>query len=140
MGFSGVVERIAQRGVNQSNVVTFEVRIEVTSENKSLLKPEMTANVDIIVAEKEDALTVPVGAVSRIKGVYSVNVLKADGSTEVREVEVGINNGEVMEIVSGLSENDTVVINEGDAFSQWGREGGPPGGGNPMRMLGGRGR
>jgi multidrug efflux pump subunit AcrA (membrane-fusion protein) len=124
-------------GVNTSNVVTFEVRIEITSENKSLLKPEMTANVEIVIAEKDNALTVPVGAVSRIRGVYSVSVLSTDGSAEVREVEVGINNGERMEIISGLDENDTIIIREGEAFSQWSREGGPPPG-NPMRFMGGR--
>src|SRR5262249_12618539 len=45
--FRGKVVRIATRGVNVSNVVTFEVKIEVLGENKTLLKPEMTANVQI---------------------------------------------------------------------------------------------
>ena len=138
--FTGVIERVAQRGVNTSNVVTFEVRIEVTGNNKSMLKPEMTANVEIIIIEKEDALTLPVNAVSRIKGKHIVTVLKEDGSTEECEVEIGINNGERMEIISGLNEEDIVIINMGGMHSQWSREGGPSGN-NPMRLMGGsRGR
>src|SRR5207247_967479 len=54
--FRGVVTRIATRGVNVSNVVTFEVQIEITDAKKALLKPEMTTNVEIIAAEKESAL------------------------------------------------------------------------------------
>jgi len=69
--FRGEVIRIAPRGVNVSNVVTFEVTIEVTSRNKGLLKPEMTANVEIIAAEREDVLQVPVEAVRRIRSAAS---------------------------------------------------------------------
>jgi HlyD family secretion protein len=43
--FAGEVARIAPRGVNVSNVVTFEVKLEVTARDKDLLRPEMTANV-----------------------------------------------------------------------------------------------
>jgi HlyD family secretion protein len=61
--FTGLVDRIAQMGVSTSNVVTFEVRIEVTSDNKQLLKPEMTTNVKIVLQKKEDVLYVPATAV-----------------------------------------------------------------------------
>ncbi len=125
-------------------MVTFEVRIEITDDNKSLLKPEMTANVEIIVAEKDNALTLPIEAVGRKKGQSVVTVLKPDGTTEERVVEVGINNGTLIEIVSGLSDNDTVVVKTGEMASQFNREGGPPGppggAGNPMRLMGGRPR
>lgn len=138
--FTGMIERVAQRGVNTSNVVTFEVRIEVTGKDKSMLKPEMTANVEIIIIEKEDALTLPVNAVSRIKGKHIVTVRNEDGSTEEREVEIGINNGERIEIISGLNEDDIVIIDMGAMHSQWSRGGGSQGS-NPMRLMGGsRGR
>ena len=61
--FTGKVISIATKGKNVSNVVTFEVKIEVVSDNKILLKPEMTTNVDIIAASKEETLLVPVEAV-----------------------------------------------------------------------------
>ena len=61
--FRGIVDRIAQKGTNTSNVVTFEVRIEVTSDNKTLLKPQMTANVEIIIEQKDNVLYVPASAV-----------------------------------------------------------------------------
>jgi HlyD family secretion protein len=60
--FAGKVTRVATRGANTSNVVTFEVQIEVLSPNKSLLKPTMTANVEITTDEKDAALVVPADA------------------------------------------------------------------------------
>lgn len=118
--FSGNVVRIAAKGVNVSNVVTFEVRIEVASENKALLKPEMTANVEIIVAEKEDVLLAPARAVVRKKGETVVTLQQPDGSLkEDVPVGVGLSSGTDVEILSGLQEHDTVVFKKNDSDSRW---------------------
>jgi HlyD family secretion protein len=128
----GEVVRIATKGVNVSNVVTFEVKVEVLSDKKTRLKPEMTANLEIIAAEKEDALLVPSEAVVRKKGQRVAMVRNADGATEERQVEVGINDGLRTEIVSGLKDGEVVEIPKSGAGDRW-RSGGPP---NPMRMMG----
>ena len=71
--FRGKVVRIAETGVSTSNVVTFEVKIEVSSPNRELLRPLMTADVEIISAERPDALLIPVQAFSK---------KRADATTE----------------------------------------------------------
>lgn len=132
MKFSGNVVRIATKGVNVSNVVTFEVKIEVTGENKKLLKPEMTANVQIIQQRKENVLLVPVQAVIRKEGDKRfVTVQKEAGGSEQRPVEVGISDASQMEIASGLEEDETVLYRKNEQESSW-RRGGPP------MMFGGR--
>ena len=56
--FYGKVTQVRNEAINTSNVVTYEVIIEV--DNKDLkLKPGMTANVEIITAEKKDILLAP---------------------------------------------------------------------------------
>lgn len=117
--FFGKIDRIATKGINVSNVVTFEVKIEVRERNRSLLKPEMTANVEIIVAEKEEVLMVPSEAVLYKKGGYFVRVKKDDGSIEERPVQAGISNGVVIEIIKGLSQGDTIIYRKGEARSRW---------------------
>jgi HlyD family secretion protein len=117
--FYGKVVRIATAGVNNSNVVTFEVKIEVLSRNRRLLKPEMTANVEVIAAEEENALLIPVEAVSRQRGNSFVEVVKSDGTTEKRQVEVGINDGVKLQVLKGLSLGETVMVNKGEAQSRW---------------------
>lgn len=145
--FKGVVERIAPVGTVVSNVVTFEVRIEVTSENKSLLMPEMTADVEIVLTENDNALLVPANAVTTEGGRSVVMVRGEDGQPEEREVVKGINNGEYIEIISGLREGDTVLMLEGGISSMWqqssnDRQGSTPSGTLPgtvsMPMGGGR--
>jgi multidrug efflux pump subunit AcrA (membrane-fusion protein) len=115
----GKVVRIATKGVNVSNVVTFEVKIEVLGEKKDLLKPEMTANVEIIAARKDDVLHVPVEAVFRAGGARKVLVRKGEDAPEERAVKVGISDGVRMEILSGLKEDETVIVRKGEAESRW---------------------
>ncbi len=134
--FSGRVVRVAATGVVESNVVTFDVKVEVESERKQLLKPEMTTNVTFLVDERKNVVTVPVGAVVR-KAVevadasgqgsgrkdYSkrnsfVTVVNPGGVEEERQVETGITDGYAVEIVSGLSEGEVVVISQAEQ-SRW---------------------
>jgi HlyD family secretion protein len=131
--FSGKVVRIAPQGVNTSNVVTFEVKIEVTSKNKSRLLPQMTADVYIVQARKADVLLVPIAAVTRKDRKEIVTVQHTDGTTEDCPVEVGISDGTDDEIVSGLTEGETVLLHKGSGDSRWNgpqnRTGFPGGGG-----------
>lgn len=121
--FRGKVVRVATKGVNVSNVVTFEVKVEVVSDNKALLKPEMTANVQIVAASKQDVLVAPVTAVTRKAGKTLATVEKPGGGTDERPVTVGLTDGEKYEIVSGLSEGDVVTLRKDETPSRW-REGG----------------
>jgi HlyD family secretion protein len=145
--FKGKVVRIATKGVNVSNVVTFEVRVEVTSDNKNLLKPEMTANVQVISASKQDVLVVPANALMRKQGKMLATVEKQGGGTEERAVQVGLTDGEKYEVLAGLTEGEIVTVRKDEPQSKW-REGGgarppgmgvfPGGGGGGGRGGGGR--
>jgi HlyD family secretion protein len=119
--FMGKVARVATKGTSVSNVVTFEVKIEVVGGRKELLKPEMTANLEIVAIEKDGVLTVPVGAVSRKHGRRYVEIAKDDNGveTETREVEAGISDGTRVEVLSGLAEGERVVVKKGDSDSRW---------------------
>ena len=109
---------------------------------RAQLKPEMTANVEIIVADRRDVVTVPAEAVSRKGGQQFVTLVKPDGTTEEVPVTVGITDGDRMEIVSGLDAGQLVQLRKGGG-SRWSGQagsGGPGGGANMMRgMMGGGG-
>lgn len=117
--FRGIVRQIYTKGTNTSNVVTFSVKIEITTKNKNLLKPEMTSNIEIIQQQKENTLSVDANALTRKKGKYYVKVLKDDGTQEEREVQIGANNDSNYEITSGLKEGEKLVIDNSDAEGKW---------------------
>jgi len=137
--FRGSVVRIATKGVDTSNVVTFEVKIEVLGRRKGLLRPEMTANVEILISERESALLVPADSVFRRKGKRMIRVAKGEDSFEEREVEVGISDGISTEIVSGLKEGEAVVVSQSGGDSRW-SGGRPPSIRRMGRAMSGGGR
>ena len=137
--FRGKVVRIATRGVNLSNVVTFEVKIEVLGEGKELLRPEMTGNVEITTASKANALLVPAEAIFLKGGKSFVKVVKEDGMHETVPVATDLTDGTKTEIVRGLAEGQTVVVHKGASDTKWTsgqKQPGPPKGmilGGPPR-------
>jgi len=117
--FSGEVVLVATKGVTVSNVVTFEVKVEVTGDNRSLLKPEMTANVSIVTKNKLDSLLVPVTALERKKGQSWITVLTKDGTSNRRLVTIGDSNSEFVEIIKGVEIGEVVLLAPEGGQSRW---------------------
>jgi HlyD family secretion protein len=110
--FQGKVTKISPMGVEKDNVTTFEVRVSINNPGGEL-KAQMTANAEILLDEHKNVLTVPENAVvyDNQKSTY-VEVpdkKQKDGQRKV-PVQVGLSNGSVTEIVSGLKEGDQVVL------------------------------
>ena len=75
-----------------------------------VLRLGMTARVEINTAEKEDALVVPIAALkTNDNGSYVLRV-NTSGQTEQVPVTTGIYSDEYVEILSGLSEGDSVSV------------------------------
>ena len=108
--------RIAVKGVNTSNVVTFEVKVEVLDEHKYLLKPEMTGDVTIVEEQRPDVLTVPTAAVVRKNGQAFVTLV---GGQAAAPVTLGLEGAENVEVTSGLKEGDRVVVAEAELPTRW---------------------
>lgn len=112
--FTGKVTKIAPLGVEKDNVTTFEVRVSIDNFDGEL-KANMTANAEILIAVHKNALTVPEQALvydNQKRAFAFVPAPKAkDGQRKV-EVKTGISNGSRTEILSGLKEGDTVVLQQ----------------------------
>ena len=76
--FAGSITAIYPKALIQRNVVTYDVVIAVDNRD-GLLRPDMTTNVTITVARREQALSVPNGAVRREGGERFVLVAEGTG-------------------------------------------------------------
>jgi HlyD family secretion protein len=117
--FAGKVVRIATTGVNTSNVVTFEVKVEVTDKDKGLLRPQMTGDVTIVEDQRNKVLMVPTAAVSHRSGQSFVEL----PGGEKRAVKLGLEGSDNFEVVSGLSEGDKVVLEKTELPTRWKSDG-----------------
>jgi RND family efflux transporter MFP subunit len=105
LGQVGYIEAI---GTAAQGLVTYKVTIDVGNPGMPV-KPDMTASVSIVVAEKEDVLLVPTRALKRDKQGKYVEIL--EGTVLIRAaVEVGLSDETHTEVLSGLEEGDAVVV------------------------------
>jgi HlyD family secretion protein len=112
--FNGKVTKIAPLGVEKDNVTTFEVRVSIDNPGGEL-KANMTANAEILLDEHKKVLTVPENAVTydNQKNAF-VDIPDKSQKEGFRKipVKVGLSNGSVTEIASGLKEGDQVVLQQ----------------------------
>lgn len=134
--FKGVVTSIsnsASSTLTADQVTNFKVKVRILKEsyldliegkeaNYSPFRPGMTATVYIITQTNKNVLVVPISAIvlkaetDSIKGAVGNDVLKEslfvldNGEAKLKFVVTGIQDDKNIEIVEGLSSDDTVIV------------------------------
>ncbi len=109
---SGKVSRIApyvQEKEKQARTVEVEVKLTDPNDIKDLL-PGYSADIEILIASKQQALNVPAEAVLENNRVL---LMQADGLLVERTFTPGLANWNTVEVLSGLNVGDKVVLSVG---------------------------
>lgn len=106
--FEGMVTVVGRHVERESRTVP--VRIDVRNRG-NILRPGMSATATLPVGETGAAiLTVPVAAVQRVRNEWSVFLPKDANHFEIRRIGRGRDLGAEVEVLSGLSTGDQVVV------------------------------
>jgi multidrug efflux pump subunit AcrA (membrane-fusion protein) len=105
---TGKVRSIDYSGTNSEGVVSYEVLVTPDTTNAGV-KGGMTVSVDLITAVAADVLAVPSSAVKTSSSGSYVQVLENGQPTDV-PVEVGLTTDSYVEIVSGLTEGQEIIV------------------------------
>ena len=108
--FVAMVTAIQPRAELQGSVVNYVVRLDFEPADKFILRPEMTAHVQLVVNEREGALTAPRNALIRRDGRQYV-MLEQNGEWIETGVRTGWRSESKVEIVSGVSQGDVIALN-----------------------------
>jgi membrane fusion protein, macrolide-specific efflux system len=109
----GRVFDILYEGKTVSNVVTYGVKVRPVKV-PDFFRSQMTANVAFVIGRKEDALVVPGYAIKDAgDGRKEATVRGADGKPQTRPVKTGIESGDLVEIVEGVNEGETLLAAAG---------------------------
>ncbi len=131
--FTGTVTSVAKEANSDSSSTVAKYQVNITINEPTGIKVGMTAEATITTEKKENIVTVPVAAVQKQDDGYYVlvpsdnqttaettdqtdNTTTTDDSsttsiqTTKQTIEIGLQNATVVEIVSGLTEGDTVVL------------------------------
>jgi RND family efflux transporter MFP subunit len=120
--FTGTVTRTA--GALDASSRTMRVEVDVDNP-KGLLLPGAFAQVQLLARTKQPGLSLPLNALLfRPRGIQ-VATVDAGGKVKLVTVTPGRDFGVQMEIRSGLSATDRVILNPGDAISE----------GQPVRVV-----
>lgn len=111
--FGGRIARISPNVTPTSRTLTVEAEIENGS---GVLKPGQFATVRILQSRAAPATLVPARAVRTESGVSRVFVIK-DGKAQERQVQLGQTEGDLVEIKSGVAENEIVATSNVEQLS-----------------------
>lgn len=117
--FTGYVDNIGILGTTSDGVTSYPVKIVINDAGD--LWPGMNVSAEIIVDSAEDVLRVPVTAVNRgntvlVKGTSSasdndeINQSGAPDGAQYVRVQMGLNDESYIEVTSGLTEGDIVLV------------------------------
>ena len=111
--FRAVVDRVAllpdsQARFGNPNLKVYTTEVVITDPLPDV-KPGVSAKAEIIVTNIANALSVPIQAVSTLRGRQVVYVLKG-GKPEPRPVEIGLFNTKFVQILSGLEPGERVLL------------------------------
>ena len=124
VAYHGVLETISSVPVPGSwpntDLKEYEAAIRITDENELVrqLKPGMTAEIRIIVDDREeDVLQIPVQSALSLADRFFCYVARGN-DTERRELTVGDSNDEYLEVLDGIDVGEKVVMNPRTHFSR----------------------
>ncbi|MBY0587846.1 HlyD family efflux transporter periplasmic adaptor subunit [bacterium] len=117
---SGVVRRVEPQAFTKVSALGVEEqRVNVIidfagpPEDRGTLGDSYRVETDIVIWKGDNVLQIPVSCLFRREDRWSVFVAR-DGLAELRPVEVGQKNSVDAQILSGLSQGETVIVHPGD--------------------------
>ena len=104
---NGTVARFADR--LDTDTRTMHVEVDVPNPDLALV-PGMYADATLVLDSVKDAIVAPVQALDRTSGGARVFVVGRDGKLETRNVRLGLESDDRIEVTRGLSDGDLVVV------------------------------
>ncbi|MEJ1175183.1 MULTISPECIES: efflux RND transporter periplasmic adaptor subunit [Agrobacterium] len=99
--------------INSTNGAVYYTGLIDVANADGVLRPSMTAQVSIVLSRVSGAVLVPLSAVEgapRAGDTARVRILDAMGEVQIRQVQVGIDNGADIQILGGLQAGETIVL------------------------------
>jgi len=110
---SSTLSYIAFTSSESSSGTVFLLEFPIAASDMSRYRLGMNGDVDIELERRSNTLVIPLDAISERDGKVFVQVRAADGeSLEEREVTLGLENEDEVEVLSGLTKQDEVFLPE----------------------------
>lgn len=109
---SSNVNYISYTSAQTTTGTIFFVELPLASTDLNTYRIGMNGDASIILEEKSGVLAIPIETIREREDKVFVDILAADGKTEEREIKIGMETDNYVEVLDGLSESDQVVLPE----------------------------
>lgn len=106
--YHAVVEYVSPKGKDTSGTILFEVKAAISGDDLSALKAGFSSNAEVEMAHKTGVLTIPEATVTYEGDKSFVFVKGGKGEYEKKEVTLGLSDGIKVEVLSGLTGDETL--------------------------------
>ena len=106
--YHAVVEYVSPKGKDTSGTILFEVKAAISGDDLSALKAGFSSNAEVEMAHKTGVLTIPEATVTYEGDKSFVFVKGSKGQYEKKEVTLGLSDGIKVEVLSGLTGDETL--------------------------------
>ncbi|MFZ0610676.1 MAG: efflux RND transporter periplasmic adaptor subunit [Desulfobacterales bacterium] len=107
--FEGTVDAIYPEPEIRDNIVYYRALVKINPEQAPFLRPEMTTQVQIIVAVKDDVLNIPNNALKWVDGLQVVYVQDEKGKIRQVTPKLGLAGVSHTEVLEGLGAGEKVA-------------------------------
>lgn len=108
--FQGVVTAVYPVPKEEGGVVLYDVKVGLDAPENSRIRVGMSASADIMYEERSNVLMVPSRAIKQDSQGRTIVKVMSNKEVQERPVVLGLDDGLRAEILSGLSEGETVVV------------------------------
>lgn len=115
--FNGIVEYVSPAIDQRTQEYSTRIKIDNSSEK---IKAGMFARANIILDSKTDAVTISKNCIIRENNKFYVYIIEGDKALK-KEITIGIDNGEKVQILSGITEGQQIV-NKGQEYLKDGEQ------------------
>jgi HlyD family secretion protein len=107
---NGKLDEISLKAQQRNNATVFEVRLSFERPENVVLRAGYSATANILVQKKDNILLIPERVIERKNTEAFVRVMKEPtGGAETIQIETGLSDGIMTEIISGLDEGQRVL-------------------------------
>ena len=106
--YHAVVEYVSPKGKDTSGTILFEVKAAISGDDLSALKAGFSSNAEVEMSHKTGVLTIPEATVTYEGDKSFVFVKGSKGEYEKKEVTLGLSDGIKVEVLSGLTGDETL--------------------------------
>ena len=101
--FKGILEFIAPKGTEEEGTVNFKIKADIQNEDSNtFLRAGYSANADIILERKNGVVTINERDIIFKDDKTIVEIVKGDQEFEEVEIQTGLSDGVLIEVVSGI--------------------------------------